>query len=476
MSREKNLIKNTAIISIGTFFPKFISILLTPILTAKLTDIQFGSYDLITTIAALLLPAATLQVSAAAFRFLIERRNDEKECKAIVSTIVFFTVLVSIPICLLFYATYGHRYGDTGILICLYFFFNILLITCQQIVRGLGKNLVYSISAMIFSAFDTLFVAILLGVFGNSNLGLDGVLFAMVCATCLSIFFLVLKEKIYTFFDFHAISNQKLKDMLKYSWPMVPNNMSDWVLRLSDRLVITGVLGVQANALYAAANKLPTIFSSFQTTFSLAWQENASIAAKDEDSNIYYSQMCDWIFKLLFGVLAILIASTPIIFRLLIRGNYQEAYPQLPVLYMGMLFSCMAATIGGIYIAFMKTKSAGISTMMAALLNLVIDFALIHQCGIWAGSISTMISYLCLLIFRMINVQSFAFIRFDLKKIISGICILVLMCFLCYLNTIVFIICNCGVAILVILAFDRDIIVSILARLRKRTMKKDDRK
>ena len=71
MSREKNLIKNTAILSLGNFFPKFITLFLTPILTAQLTKVEYGQYDLITTIVSLLLPAVTLQASSAAFRFLI---------------------------------------------------------------------------------------------------------------------------------------------------------------------------------------------------------------------------------------------------------------------------------------------------------------------------------------------------------------------------------------------------------------------
>ena len=94
MSRQKNLIKNTAIISLGTFFPRFITILITPILTARLTRAEYGTYDLIITIVSLLLPAVTLQISSAAFRFLLDHRTDLKKTKEIVSTILIFVFLV----------------------------------------------------------------------------------------------------------------------------------------------------------------------------------------------------------------------------------------------------------------------------------------------------------------------------------------------------------------------------------------------
>ena len=92
-------------------------------------------------------------------------------------------------------------------------------------------------------------------------------------------------------------------------------------MRLSDRLVITGFIGIEANAVYSVANKLP-LYSVLQNTFTIAWQENASIVSKDEDAEMYYSEMFDTMYALFFAIMTILIASTPILFEILIRGDY----------------------------------------------------------------------------------------------------------------------------------------------------------
>ena len=76
MSREKSLIKNTIVLSIGTVIPKFASFIVLPILTGYLTKTEYGTYDLITVLCSLFLPAVTLQIQTAAFRFLIEQKND----------------------------------------------------------------------------------------------------------------------------------------------------------------------------------------------------------------------------------------------------------------------------------------------------------------------------------------------------------------------------------------------------------------
>ena len=75
MSREGSLVKNTLVLSIGTVFPKLASFVVLPILTGCLTKSEYGTYDLITVLCSLFLPAVTLQIQTAAFRVLIEKKT-----------------------------------------------------------------------------------------------------------------------------------------------------------------------------------------------------------------------------------------------------------------------------------------------------------------------------------------------------------------------------------------------------------------
>ena len=47
MNKEKALVKNTFILSIGTFLPMFSSIITLPIITGGLSKAEMGTYDLI---------------------------------------------------------------------------------------------------------------------------------------------------------------------------------------------------------------------------------------------------------------------------------------------------------------------------------------------------------------------------------------------------------------------------------------------
>lgn len=303
-------------------------------------------------------------------------------------------------------------------------------------------------------------------------LNLTNVMIALSLASFLATAYLFIVSLRYVHYSIKHFSLKLIKEMLSYSWPMVFNNLSRWSLSLSDRLVITAFLGVESNAVYAVATKIPNLLATFQGTFSMAWQENASIANSDKDSSEYYSKMFDTFFCFLCGILAILIATTPVLFLVLIHGDYNEAYQQMPLLFMGMLFDGMAAYLSGIYVANKKTLSIGITTVIAAIVNLAIDFVLVNIIGIFAGSISTMVSYLFLMIFRMIDIQKIQKIKYNLPKLLGVILLMVFMSVLCWMQAFWINVINVIIAVLVATMLNRNILKGMLNMLIRKIKKR----
>lgn len=62
MSRSKELVKNTAILTIGKMCTQFVSFLLLPLYTALLSTEEYGIVDLFTTYIALILPLVCWQL------------------------------------------------------------------------------------------------------------------------------------------------------------------------------------------------------------------------------------------------------------------------------------------------------------------------------------------------------------------------------------------------------------------------------
>ena len=102
MNKNKELVKNTAIISICT---QFLSFLLLPLYTSLLTTKDYGTVDLITTYQQLLGYIVFFQIEQAVFRFLIDVRNDKDKYrqKKIISSVVAFAIFQTVVLCIILF-------------------------------------------------------------------------------------------------------------------------------------------------------------------------------------------------------------------------------------------------------------------------------------------------------------------------------------------------------------------------------------
>lgn len=462
MSREANLVKNTLIITIGTFLPKFTAIVTLPILTANMTKTDYGMSDIISTVCSLLLPMATLKIEAAAFRFIVDKREDKIECSKIIVTMFIFASLISSLILAIYFLIPNKMGKGITFLCCVYFFLQSLHSMLQQILRGLSKNVLYSSNTIIYALSNLVLIIIFIK---NLKLGVIGLLISYNISLVISIAIIIIIGKIYEYLNLRNFSINTLKNLLAYSWPMVPNSLSLWVMNLSDRLMVSRFMGSEANADYAVANKIPNLYSTMEGTFVLAWQENASLANKDNDSNIYYSKIFDIIFELLILLIAGVMAVCPLIYSLLVKGNYSSAYIQIPILFLAMFFSSISSFLGGIYVAEKKTKRVAITSFIAAIINIVIDLLFIKQIGLFAASLSTLFSYLFLAVFRMVDVNTINKMSYDIKKEIIGISMLILMCVFMSINTTFFNTINLAVFIIIGCTYSKSVFISLFKKI-----------
>ena len=413
MDREKELVKNTFLLSLGRFLPKLVQIITLPILTAGLTKSEYGTHDLIATLVMLLLPFATLQIHSAAFRFLLDCRNDTERSSEIITNILVVVIPVSFVVSLGIFLLFPGFRAPFKIVLALHFFLESIETTIAQIARGLGNNKAYSIGAIALAWVNGAGIVLALKML---NKGLTGVIVSVAFSYFIALIYFCVTLKIWNFIKLSLVSLKKIGELMSYSWPMIPDELSNGALKLSDRLVITTYLGLEANAVYGVANKIPNILAMTQIVIVNAWQENASIAVNDSDSSEYYFKIFDLVFCLMIGFTALLLGLMRIIFRILIRGDYADAYIQMPILILAMFFYCMSGFQVGIYVAHKKTKSVGMTTMTAAAINLIIDFLLVNHIGITAGSISTLVAYVALYFFRAIDLRKFQPIRYNFKK------------------------------------------------------------
>ena len=469
MNRETKLSKNTFILGIGNVIPKLSSFIVLPILTGHLSKSEYGAYDLILVLAALLLPAVTLQLQTAAFRFLIDEKNNFENQKKIVTNIFSYILPVTLFIIIILFFILSKYTYILRLLIGIYFLFDLLRAAVGQIARGLGYNKIYALGSVVSSTIELICTLLLIYYF---DMGLIGVLICLCLSNSLATIYMSFKVKLFKYLNLKLVDKKELKKLIHYSWPMVPNSLSMWVMNASDRLVLTFFLGLEASATYAVAKKLPNVLTILQNTFTMAWQESASLASKDLDSASYYSKMFDIIFSIMAGLMMLLSASMPLLFKILIHGNYDEAYMQIPIILISMFFFSIASYLGGIYIAQKKTKNVGITTFVAAIINFLTCIIMVNSCGVYAASISTLISYLVLMIFRMIDINKYIKIEYNFKRIVPIVASLILVTFISFNRNMIFNIFNIILSIILTVLINKKIIVELFKYVKKKLNRK----
>ena len=389
-----------------------------PLYTAVLSQAQFGTADLIISYVSLLTPLVGLQFDQGLFRFIIDERNDESKQRNVFSSIIFANVL---QIILFEVIACGLA------LIVKLDYFNYILITIPigilgssilQFLRGRGQNIHYAVISFLSATVQVFCNVLFLLVF---DLKIDGLLLAMIIGNIVVVLYAVFVNKIYKYFSIRCIDVTTIKEVAQYSLPLLPNQFAWWVMNLSDRSILTVVIGAWANGIYSIANKFSSLFITFYNYFNMAWTETLSISKTDTDLSRYISTMANTLFDIFFFADGLLVLSMPITFRLLINDSFSEAYWQIPILLLAVFLQAIQGLYGAIYVAFKDSRSIAASSSLAALINIVIDVSCVKYIGIYAASISTLVAFLFLTIFRYVDSSKYVNAKIDKVKLIRAV-------------------------------------------------------
>ena len=413
MSKGKDLAKNTAIVSIGKICTHLITFFLLPVYTAVLSNEEYGVVDLLNTLTSLLLPIVTLQIEQGIFRYLIDcRENNEKQIK-LITTIIRFMIIQSIACIVIFLCVSPFIHNEYKYFLMANLLMGIFSSLLLQICRGLGDNATYAIGSFITGAFTVLLNVIFIVAF---RWGAYGMLGATAISNFICAVYIFLKRKIYKYIKPKQFDKKILKEIIKYSVPLIPNMISWWIVSASDRTIISAVIGIAQNGIYSAANKFSGVFTTLYSVFNLTWTESASININSEDRDEFFSKILDFVIRF-FGCLCLgTIAVMPFVFNILINEKFAEAYYQIPILILGSVFNILVSFVGSIYVAKKLTKEIAKTSIIAAVINIFVNIVLIKSIGLYAASISTVIAYALMFIYRWIDVKKY--VKFNVNKIL----------------------------------------------------------
>lgn len=412
MNKYQKLLNNTLIFAIGTFGSKLLSFILVRLYTGCMTTAQYGTADLLYQAANVIYPIVTLSMADALIRFGIDKAYDNKK----IYTIALTTTAGGLAVLLLFTPLINsfEAFRGYGLLLFVYCFFSSFKQLAASFVRARGLVKLFAIDGI----FSTLIIVVSnLILLLKFDLGVTGYVCSIIISDALSLLGLVIISELYKFFDIKSLDKTLFKEIVKYSLPLVPTYILWWITSASDRYFVIAMVNSAENGIYSAAHKIPTLLLLVTTLFYQAWQMSAIENKDDSDLSGYYKQVYGAYSSLLFIAAAgLIMIAKPFTYILVDNDpekNFVFGYHYTPILIIAMIFQCLCQFLSSIYNVRKKSVNSMVTSIVAAVVNIILDILLIPRLGAYGAGIATMTAYFACFMVRVFDTRSY--VKFDIS-------------------------------------------------------------
>ena len=374
-------LKKASTYFVGTLSTKILSVLLVPIYAYYVSAEALGEYDYVLTIANVIMPIAFLSVWEAILRYCMKENGGIGKESVISSSLAFSgTVILALS---LICAAVSIFYSNKKFLICLYIFVILQGITYvwQYAARSLGESKQFVISGIASSA-----VLIISNVVNLIVLKLEytGLVLSFILSHLVTVLILEYKIKLISKFKMSTVSFGIIKKMLTFSIPLVVNTISMWLYSGASRIIIRNFIGSYENGLYSFASKFSLVITLFSSVISMAVIEEAYSYKTLDEYREKLSSLIATVSKAYFSLILLAVPAINILYTVAFKNTeYYKSADYVFLLLLTALFTALSNNYGSAFQVTDKTKYITFTTLLGAVISVVISLVLVNVIGIY---------------------------------------------------------------------------------------------
>ncbi len=365
-----------------------------PILTKALGPHDYGVWSIILVIIHFLPLFALLQLPQSIVRFLSGEKNKEKIQDGLYSclTLVLVSSLFEVIILLIFGCYFFEELNQIIIfiawiipLICLNSILKYYLLSAQ-------KQNIFALIILLETYSKIVFFYIFLHLL---DYGLIGAILSIFLAN-------IIIEAIMIIFVIKKIGITKpkftpIKEYLHFSMPLLPLILTVWIVSSSDRLIIGFFKGASNVGYYSAGYNFGSLLFLFIMIIGVTIRpilvklytekKNKEIKAVLSHTYKYYLMIT------IPSVFGIALLSKPLLKILTLTEIANQAYIIAPIIAIAIVMQGSARFYEEILFLEKKTKTISKIWIIAAILNIILNFIFIPFFGIISAALTTVIAY-----------------------------------------------------------------------------------
>lgn len=396
MNKFRLFIENFLVYGLGGIISRLIPLIMVPIVTKIMpTTDYYGLSDMSNTVVQFGSAIAVMGMYDAMYRMFFEKEEDDYK-QDICSTALVFTIITSLIVfilMILFRDVIAHYFfKDRQYAYIVYLSAMATLVGATNSIisaptRMQNKRKVFLITNTV-SPLLSYSISIPLLLAGYYEIALP--LAAIISGITMEISFGILNHK---WFRPRRFNKNLLKQLLVIAIPLLPNFLIYWVFNSCDKLMITNMIGIGAEGIYSVGSKLGHASQLIYTAFAGGWQFFAFSTMREKNQVKSNSLIFEYLGIISFAATSFICAWSYGIFKLLFKVDYLSGYIVAPYLFLAPLLQMLFQVAANQFLVVKKTWPNLLILMSGAILNVILNYALIPIIGIEGASIATLAGY-----------------------------------------------------------------------------------
>ncbi len=396
---DSKILKNGALSLFGTFLIKAVNLISIPVFSRLMNTDEYGQVSIFMTYVSVFSVLLGLDFLGAVSKGCLDFRDEKNQFMSVGAVFTGLYTLAVICVVNLFHSLFCRLLSMDWLQL------NILMVYSYAsfIIAYLSAEYIFHFN---YKMNTLLSMAVALGNFGMSvalmqtvfrgNRILGRILGAAVPTVLIAagIFaYLVYRGKTY-------FNKRYLAYFMKMGIPLIPHNLSHLLLGNADKVMIDNMIGSGANGIYSLVYNVGWMLSVLVEALNNVW--TPWMFRKLEGGNARLLRNAFNLYMAGFAIVAIMLeAVSPEIVMLIAPPAYWEGI-YIVVWIVFAAYLCFMYTLY-VNLEFYEKKTYYISmgTVLAAVINIVLNFFFLTKYGYQFAAISTVLSYFALMVFHM---------------------------------------------------------------------------
>ena len=435
----KKLAGQTVIYGLGTILPRFLNYFLTPILTRAFLPAEYGINSELFAYISFLNVIFTYGMETTFFNFNSKLDNKQEVYNTALVSLLASSLVFSL-ILFIFATTIGNALSTTNTQYPTQFIFWCILIMATDAIMAIPFaklrvdnqplkfsilklfNVIVNFGLTVFfihfckKAYENNEASFIAAIY-NPQIGIGYCFLAMLIANICT---LLLMSKQFLSIKF-AINLELLKDMLKYTWPLIILGLAGMVNETLDRIILKKLMldkeaAQEAQGIYGACYKIAILMTLFIQAFRFSAEPFFFSKAKEKNSKSMYAMVMKYfiIFCLLLFLGTLMNLDW---IKYIIGKDYWGGLKVVPILLLANLCLGVVYNLAIWYKLSGQTKYGAIISIAGAAITILINVIFVPKYSYIACAWATLAAYSVMMIFSYFLGQKHFPIKYNVRAI-----------------------------------------------------------